>query len=125
MARDRAGAFVDRFERGPGAALAELGVEVEIDAEEDGGTVVVHGLSVPPPRRRGLGTAALMALCAAADRDGVRLRVVPEPVRILVDDPIPVEALRRFYAAFGFRPGADGAWGREPAPAGSPVCLST
>ena len=84
---------------------------VELSAE--GGVVVIEGLMVPPPRRRGLGTWALGLLCGAADREGVTLAVVPEPVRLLVDAPIPPRALERFYASHGFRRDG-GRWSRAP-----------
>lgn len=110
------GAFIAAFEGGDGAAIAASGVDLELSPCEGAAAVRIEGLMVPAPRRRGMGRGAMRALCGAADRAGIELRVVPEPVTLLVASPIPRSALERFYAGFGFSPLAGGEWSRRPRP---------
>ena len=86
---------------------------LELSAHDD--EVVIEGFLVPLDQRRsGVGTAILTALCRKADDDGIILAVSPEPVRIMISDPIPRKVLEAFYAKHGFIPGADGVWRRYP-----------
>lgn len=105
--------FIANFEAGDGRLAAEDGVALELDVGED--AIVIVGFSVPVARRRqGLGKRALKQLCRAADAAGVTLEVTPEPLTLLVDEPIPFEKLLRIYERAGFSGYGEGLWVRFP-----------
>lgn len=66
------------------------------------GTHVILTTLIAIDKKRGAGTAAMEIICAAADRQGVTLSLVPEPLKKLGEHPISKQKLIAFYAAFGF-----------------------
>ena len=106
--------FAEDFEAVYGARLDTMSVNLEIGPAPDGTSVMIEALLVGLPRRKGAGTAAMQALCGEADRHGICVLVRPAPLVIIVDHPIPIEALQKFYENFGFVRQKDNNWQRRP-----------